>query len=847
MKNEMMKWALKYAEMGWAVFPCIPPKMDQNGKLIYNGKTPATQNGFNDATTDERQIKEWWSKNPDYNIGIACGAMSGGLLVIDGDQEERAGKFGMDALKEWQEDNGDFSETAHVLSGRGEGSTHYYFQYNPAEESFVEFRGDLHVDARADGGYIIAPPSLHESGRRYEWEAGYSPEEVEVAAVDDNIRACYQYFKNAGHESNQEKNNLDDEALKNELSTISDGRVAKLISLAGTLIGKYKADIPLSVYQGMLRTWNSWFAIPIGSRGDEGADKFEKCVLPVCKRFLDRAKAEPDVNWKEAVFLWHSEHEGEQFEGNKADWEEARKLYLEQKPKEEENKGQQYKPFRKIETDHNAEFEALPDFPVEALPEPVKGYVEQVATSAQIDTAMAGTFALSTIAAACMGVFRVQAKPSNADFIQPLNLYSLVCAYPSERKTEAQRHFGGVVQGYEQAWNIKHKEEIVSSQKQKRRLEKSIHNLEEIIEKPATKKESKKSFEDQLESLERELDNLEVVEKKRLIIGGDITPEALSVLLSGNNGCMLIMSDEKDLIDIASGHYSKNSKADATLLLKAYSGERYTGFRIMRDATVIESANLTISICIQPEPFEAIIKDGALRGTGFFERFLLCYPKSKIGHRDFDAKGVDKKIRAGFEMLIENLYDYQTNDDTTFRSEEANDSAVTIQMSAEGRKLSRQYEEEVECELEDAKNSREFAFMGWTGKEFGTCMRIAALIHIVKYREKAIMKKIEADSVQRAMYIMRYYRAHAHAIFKAFGTVEENSALYVWKIIREESDGQEVDLQSVYQRCKHRFGTRKDLDIPLQELCDRGYVIVKKASGDPNRPKETILINPEAI
>jgi hypothetical protein len=64
--------ALEYAELGFRVFPCQP-----------DGKAPATEHGCLDATTDEKQIEAWWTKDPSLNVAIA----TEGLLVLDVDPE----------------------------------------------------------------------------------------------------------------------------------------------------------------------------------------------------------------------------------------------------------------------------------------------------------------------------------------------------------------------------------------------------------------------------------------------------------------------------------------------------------------------------------------------------------------------------------------------------------------------------------------------------------------------------------------------------------------------------------------------------------------------------------------
>ena len=69
-EGNLLHAALRYADLGYSVFPCAP-----------SGKVPLTPRGFKDATTDAVQIEAWWEKHPDANIGIP----TKGLLVVDVD------------------------------------------------------------------------------------------------------------------------------------------------------------------------------------------------------------------------------------------------------------------------------------------------------------------------------------------------------------------------------------------------------------------------------------------------------------------------------------------------------------------------------------------------------------------------------------------------------------------------------------------------------------------------------------------------------------------------------------------------------------------------------------------
>lgn len=168
--KNMKEWALHYAEMGLAVFP-----------LVCRDKVPAVVGGCKVATTERTTIERWWDKNPQYNIGIATGNKSSGLVVIDLDVDKNKGIDGYDVLRDWQNKHGKLPETWQSITGRG--GYHYFYKDAIVHSNRVGlYEG---VDIRGEGGYIVAPPSVHPNGNIYEWEQG--PEEYEIAQVDNIV------------------------------------------------------------------------------------------------------------------------------------------------------------------------------------------------------------------------------------------------------------------------------------------------------------------------------------------------------------------------------------------------------------------------------------------------------------------------------------------------------------------------------------------------------------------------------------------------------------------------------------------------------------------------------------
>jgi len=174
--------ALDYARRGWPVLPLWWP---QNagcacgaGDCASPGKHPLgtlARHGVLDATTDPTRIARWWARQPLANVGVATGRASG-IVVVDVDPRHDGPRH----LAQLERQYLDLPRTVEVVSGGG--GRHLYFEHRdgpiPSGANLVPG-----VDLRGDGGYVIAPPSLHASGRRYRWRTTQSPHELALASL----------------------------------------------------------------------------------------------------------------------------------------------------------------------------------------------------------------------------------------------------------------------------------------------------------------------------------------------------------------------------------------------------------------------------------------------------------------------------------------------------------------------------------------------------------------------------------------------------------------------------------------------------------------------------------------
>jgi len=159
--NPFLRAALRYAELGFRVFPVKP-----------RGKEPLVKDWPNQATNDRKIIQEWWSKYSDANVAIVTGQYEHGFFcVLDFDPRNGGDWF-------YEADEQKLPPTCSVITGGGyldeETGVFYHGRhfYYLTRELIPTKRLQDGVDLKGAGGYVVAPPSFHPNGNRYQWVEG---------------------------------------------------------------------------------------------------------------------------------------------------------------------------------------------------------------------------------------------------------------------------------------------------------------------------------------------------------------------------------------------------------------------------------------------------------------------------------------------------------------------------------------------------------------------------------------------------------------------------------------------------------------------------------------------------
>jgi hypothetical protein len=167
MSNILLNSALYYAgNFGWPVFPvhsaahgiCSCRKAEH---CSDPGKHPHTRHGFKNATINSRIIRTWWRRWPQANVAIPTGPPSD-LFVFDLDMDGNGEKSLAELAGRLE------PLPPYPVARTGSGGCHVLLQHPgiPFPSLRNVFPG---IDIRCDGGYIVAPNSVHFSGNCYEW------------------------------------------------------------------------------------------------------------------------------------------------------------------------------------------------------------------------------------------------------------------------------------------------------------------------------------------------------------------------------------------------------------------------------------------------------------------------------------------------------------------------------------------------------------------------------------------------------------------------------------------------------------------------------------------------------
>ena len=460
----------------------------------------------------------------------------------------------------------------------------------------------------------------------------------------------------------------------------------------------------------------------------------------------------------------------------------------------------------------------LPPFPLETLPPSIAAYIAAVSESLQIPPDMAAACALGVLSI-CLQ--KKAAVRINDDWLEPVNLFILVVADPSERKSPCIKQMNYPLLEYETRWNTEHGFEIETGRRYKNSLKRKVENLEKKVA------DGRASWEDLAAAIKEEQE-FKALQALRLFLD-DVTAEKLITHLAEYGGVCAIMSSEGGIFEILAGRYCGDSNFD--VVLKGFSGDSLRVDRATRASETIDSPALTILLMVQPSVLSGVMGNKDFRGRGLTARFLYCIPKSRVGGRNKKPKTVPPEIRSRYEKLLFTLLRFNP------------ENTREIRLSEEAETLRADYADEIEHRLKE-----EYADMqDWAGKIVGTTMRIAGLLCLADAAEHLPQAfespetfpelVITKEQMQLALWIGSYFIEQAKAAYCRMGSVQlVELCKRALNAIRKQGYT-ELTLRTLMRLCRF-LSTAEEAQKVLDHLESLGWLAVKdpETRSRPGRP-----------
>jgi len=238
----MLEHALSYFDKGYSIIP------------LDNVKRPRIQSWkqYQSERATREAVEKWWAMWPDASIGVITGSVSGGLIVVDVDKSDNQWPNDPDKL---------YDLSTGLVSRTGGGGKHYWFKTKSKIGNSVSKLAH-NVDTRCEGGYIVAPPSKHQSGGSYEFI------DCELCSADDLPEPPHWLMVEINRIDRKESKASCDTDWAKMLSTgVDDGQRNDLsVKLAGYLLGR---GLSFDETHQILSDWNVKNRPPLEARALE--------------------------------------------------------------------------------------------------------------------------------------------------------------------------------------------------------------------------------------------------------------------------------------------------------------------------------------------------------------------------------------------------------------------------------------------------------------------------------------------------------------------------------------------------------------------------------------------------
>ena len=455
--------------------------------------------------------------------------------------------------------------------------------------------------------------------------------------------------------------------------------------------------------------------------------------------------------------------------------------------------------------------------------------IKAVADSLELPIDFVSLVGLPALATAVQGKFSLLIEPG---YFEPLNIWTIAAMGPSNRKSSCRDAFVEPLQQWERGKAAAMAQEILDAKSEIDTMVGVIKEHRKRASKLDDAEERRIAIE-HIKELEASLPEVPTIPS---LMFDDATPENVAKLLADNSERISYIESEADaLFGLLRGRYSGNDNVDLTL--KTYRGESKRVTR--QNAAPIDLRHPLISFGLSPQLglVHEQMKDNTLLRRGFFARFMLAIPKSKLGSRSLTPRPIPAGVQAAYDAQMLRLLSLEANE------KDGRIVPHVIKLESGAYRQWKAFQLELEAMMgPDGRMSDEVLTM-WAGKHAGNTARLAALLQIGSQSGVAPNESnISADSMQRAIAFMDPLIEHAIAFHDmADHCPELANARTVLQHIKRKSVADEISFRDIQQSLKGRQAFKKSTEIhkAVVVLLERGWLFIKSTT------PEVFYLHPE--
>jgi hypothetical protein len=764
-------------ELGFSVFP-----------LQARSKKPVgSWKEYQTTSANAGECAAWetaYRYNP-YNIGIATGSVSG-CFVLDVDGEQ-----GRETLAKLIAEHGELPATPTVKTGKGQ---HYYFRY-PAGYTVRNLAGrSVHgeilpgIDHRGDGGYVVAPPSIHPDGMAYEWIV--SPWQttladapawlLELVAVPENNETLD--FNGAA--DNIPAGAYLEKALANELTLLTQapaGQRNDRLNRASFSLGQL---IAAGLDEDMVRRELHAAARMAGLEDVE--------ITPTIDSGIAAGKQKPRDIPANADSANSANANANRISGisnaSISEWQTPTPL--------------------------TQEIAAQEPYPVEALPDVIREAVASYQAYGQQPVPIVAIAGLANVSLACQGLADIA---RDEVLTGPISLNFIVTADSGERKTSADKVFSKAAREWEKAKRAAMQAEL----KQAKILVDAYLATRAGITQQITSASKNGGTADQLGALQAALQQIDTEAPQLPVIPTllfeDVTQEALIDELARGHPSAALYSDEAAIVIGSHGFHQERCLRYFGLINRLWDGNGYKRQRITSESTSFYGRRMTCSLMMQLSVLKTLISvaDGQSRNTGFLARVLIACPDSTMGTRFYkEPQSLDRALDA-FHARIHALLEMPLPVD----KETGELTPPLLGLSNEAHQMWVEYYNETELAI--GARGEFYSVRDFAAKSAENAARLACNFHIF---QQGATGEVDSDAMQRAITIMQWHLRETLRVFSHIDTPEEMTHARLLLEWLKRKNHRTITASEIATHGPNQLRQREARHAALKTLCEHGYL-----------------------